>query len=141
MAFSTEFVMGAGGADIRTFTVGTFSGSDTVVHTFTLDAESHVAIVLAALPDPGTTGRWGAPTPYLMVQPSTGTPVYGTNAFRTALHSASSSVTPVGERAMDNLNLSLAATLLPGTYQVRVGSGASSRTYTLGASTLIITPA
>lgn len=141
MAFTTEFVMGAGGADVSTFTVGTFSVSDTVVHTFTLDAASHVAIVLAALPDPGTTSRWGNPTPYLMVKPSAGTPVYGANTFRTALHSYGSTVSPVGERAMDNLNLSLAATLPPGTYQVVVGSGSSSRIYTLGASTLIITPA
>ena len=140
MAFTTEFVIGAGGADVSTFTVGTFSASATAVHTFTLDTESHVAIVLAALPDPGNTGRWGNPTPYLMVQPSTGTPAYGTNTFRTALHSTSSTSPPVGERAMDNLNLSLAATLPPGTYQILVGSASDNRTYTLGESRLIITP-
>ena len=141
MAFTTEFVMGAGGADIRTFTVGTFSVFEETVHTFTLDAESHVAIVLPALPDPGATSRWGSPSPYVRVQPSTGTPVHGVNAFRTALYTyGSASTPPVGERAMDNLNLSLAATLPAGTYQIAVGSGAPTRTYTLGASTLIITP-
>src|SRR5699024_588974 len=126
-----------GGGDVETVPVGQFSGTDHVIHSFTLDRPSVVSAALTETEEQaGLTSRWGPPAPSIEVRPPGGG-VWGETRFGASLmvHSSNSGVPP--ESQVGNARyLSISAVLPPGNYEIVVNSQGSSRTVTVDTATI-----
>ena len=139
MAITSEIIGKLGGGDIETVPVGQFSGTDHVIHSFTLDKPSVVSAALTGLNEEGKA-RWGPPAPSIEVRPPSGG-VWGETRFGTSLmvHSSTSNVPP--ESQTENARfLSISAVLPPGGYEIVINTQSSSRTYTVETATIVTTP-
>lgn len=143
MAFTTEFILGAGGTGPVDFPVGTINDTDPVVHSFSLAAPSLVAVSMPGITGPSPTTRWGASAPTITIAPVGQSISYGVNYFRTSLVvSAASTGIPVNEQiGGGNAHLSICVSLPAGAFQVRVRTYGSSRSYSLGIGKILIVPA
>lgn len=141
MAFTTEFVMGTGGPEIIEFQVGTINNTERSIHSFTLPEPSLVAVTLPGITGLSSSGVWVPPGPSLTVTPVGQTVNYGVNWFRTSLFARETGTgIPEDELNKNNAHMSLCAQLPAGTYQVRVRTYGTTRSYTLGNAHLVIVP-
>ena len=141
MAITSEIIGKLGGGDIETVPVGKFSGTDHVIHSFTLDKPSVVSAALTGSEEQiGITGRWGPPAPSIEVRPPSGG-VWGETRFGASLmvHSSASGAAPESQ-SQNARYLSISAVLPPGDYEVVVNTQKSTRTYTVDTATIVTTP-
>ena len=141
MAITSEIIGKLGGGDIETVPVGQFSGTDHVIHSFTLDKPSVVSTALTGIQESeGGTNRWGPPAPSIEVRPPGGG-VWGETRFGASLmvHSESSNVPPES-RTGNARYLSVSAVLPPGDYEIAINTQRESRTYTVDTATIVTTP-
>ena len=141
MAITSEIIGKLGGGDIETIPVGQFTGTDHVIHSFTLDKPSVVSAALTGIAEQaGTDLRWGAPAPTIEVRPPVGG-VWGETRFSASLmvYSETTNVPP-GALTGNARYLSISAVLPPGGYEVVINSQRSSRTYTVETATIVTTP-
>ena len=141
MAITSEIIGKLGGGDIETVPVGQFSGTDHVIHSFTLDKPSVVSAALTGTEEQiGTIGRWGPPAPSIEVRPPGGG-VWGETRFGASLmvHSSNSSVPPESQTGNARY-LSISAVLPPGDYEVVINAQGNSRTLTVETATIVTTP-
>ena len=139
MAITSEIIGKLGGGDIETVPVGQFSGTDHVIHSFTLDKPSVVSAALTGLNEDGKA-RWGPPAPSIEVRPPSGG-VWGETRFGASLmaYSSSSSVPPEAQTGNARF-LSISAALPPGDYEIVINTQNRSRTYTVETATIVTTP-
>ena len=141
MAITSEIIGKLGGGDVETIPVGQFSGTDHVIHSFTLDKTSVVSAALTGFPEEvGETTRWGAPAPSIEVRPPGGG-VWGETQFGASLmvHPSSSNVPPESQTKNARF-LSISAVLPPGDYEIVINTQGRSRTYTVETATIVTTP-
>ena len=141
MAITTEIIGKLGGGDIETIPVGEFTGTDLVIHTFTLDKPSIVSAALTGLHETeGGTNRWGPPAPSIEVRPPSGG-VWGETRFGASLmvHSSTSGAPPESQTGNARY-LSISAVLPPGDYEVVINAQGESRTLTVETATIVTTP-
>ena len=141
MAITSEIIGKLGGADVETIPVGQFSGTDHVIHSFTLDKPSVVSAALTGIKEMADfTGRWGPPAPSIEVRPPGGG-VWGETRFGASLmvHSSTSG-TPPESQSQNARYLSISAVLPPGDYEVVINAQSSSRTLTVENATIVTTP-
>ena len=141
MAITSEIIGKLGGGDVETVPVGQFSGTDHVIHSFTLDKPSIVSAALTGIQEQeGNTQRWGAPAPSIEVRPPSGG-TWGVTRFNTSLMYHSSTVNvPPGSQSGNARFLSISAVLPPGNYKIVINTQSSSRTYTVETATIVTTP-
>ena len=141
MAITSEIIGKLGGGDIETIPVGQFSGTDHVIHSFTLDKTSVVSAALTGIQEQeGNDQRWGSPAPSIEVRPPSGG-VWGETQFGASLMVHSSTVRVPPESQSGNARyLSISAVLPPGGYEMAINTQNSSRTLTVGTATIVITP-
>ena len=141
MAITTEIIGKLGGGDIETIPVGQFTGTDLVIHSFTLDKTSVVSAALTGIQEQeGGTNRWGPPAPSIEVRPPGGG-VWGETQFGASLmvHSETSGAPPESQ-TRNARYLSISAVLPPGGYEIVINSNGSSRTLTVDTATIVTTP-
>ena len=141
MAITSEIIGKLGGGDIETVPVGQFSGTDHVIHSFTLDKPSVVSAALTGSEEQvGITGRWGPPAPSIEVRPPGGG-VWGETQFGASLmvHSSTSGAPPESQ-SQNARYLSISAVLPPGDYEVVINAQSESRTLTVETATIVTTP-
>ena len=141
MAITSEIIGKLGGGDVETVPVGQFTGTDLVIHSFTLDKLSVVSAALTGILGLGSpTERWRAPAPSIEVRPPSGG-VWGETRFGASLmvHSSTSNVPPESETGNARY-LSISAVLPPGDYEIAINAQGSSRTYTADTATIVTTP-
>ena len=141
MAITSEIIGKLGGGDIETISVGQFSGTDHVIHSFTLDKPSVVSAALTGTEEQaGLTGRWGPPAPSIEVRPPSGV-VWGETRFGASLmvHSSTSGAPPESQ-SQNARYLSISAVLPPGDYEVVINAQSESRTLTVDTATIVTTP-
>ena len=141
MAITSEIIGKLGGGDVETIPVGQFTGTDHVIHSFTLDKQSVVSAALTGINDlANPTGAWAAPAPSIEVRPPSGG-VWGATRFNASLmvHSSTSNVPPESQSGNARY-LSISAVLPPGDYEVVVNTQKSTRTYTVDTATIVTTP-
>ena len=141
MAITSELIGKLGGGDIETVPVGQFSGTDHVIHSFTLDKPSVVSVALTGLNElEGKTIRWGTPAPSIEVRPPVGG-VWGETQFNASLMTYPSSPDyPPGALAGNARYLSISAVLPPGDYEIVINTQGETRTYTVDTATIVTTP-
>ena len=141
MAITSEIIGKLGGGDIETIPVGKFTGTDLVIHSFTLDKPSVVSAALTGLHEmEGRTTRWGAPAPTIEVRPPVGG-VWGETRFGASLMTYPSYTGDSPESEAGNARyLSISAVLPPGGYEIVINTQGSSRTYTVDTATIVTTP-
>ena len=131
-----------GGGDMVTVPVGSFGGTDKVVHTVVLDSPSVVSAHLTGfIEHEGRTNvRWSAPAPSIEVRPPSGG-VWGETRFGGSLmsHPVNSGIPPESE-TRNARYLSISAALPVGEYHIVVNSQGSSRNYTVDTATITVTP-
>ena len=139
MAITSEIIGKLGGGDVETVPVGEFTGTDHVIHSFTLDKPSIVSAALTGLNEDGTA-RWGPPAPSIEVR-SPGGGVWGETRFGASLmvHSSTSNVPPESQTGNARF-LSISAVLPPGGYEIVINTQSRSRTYTVETATIVTTP-
>ena len=141
MAITSEIIGKLGGGDIETIPVGKFTGTDHVIHSFTLDKTSVVSAALTGIQEQeGGTNRWGPPAPSIEVRPPGGG-VWGETQFGASLmvHSETSGSPP--ESQVGNARyLSISAVLPPGGYEIVINTQRESRTLTVETATIATTP-
>ena len=139
MAITSEIIGKLGGGDIETVPVGQFTGTDHVIHSFTLDKPSVVSAALTGLNEDGKT-RWGPPAPSIEVRPPSGG-VWGETRFGASLmvHTSTSNVPPESQTQNARF-LSISAVLPPGGYEIVINTQSSSRTHTVETATIVTTP-
>ena len=137
MAITSEIIGKLGGGDVETVPVGKFTGTDLVIHSFTLDKSSVVSAALTGLRETeGSTSYWKTPAPSIEVRPPGGG-VFGETRFSASLLASSS----LSEAATGNARyLSISAVLPPGDYEIAINARGSSRTYTVDTATIVTTP-
>ena len=141
MAITSEIIGKLGGGDVKEVSVGQFTGTDLVIHSFTLDKLSVVSAALTGILGLGSpTERWRAPAPSIEVRPPSGG-VWGETRFGASLmvHSSTSNVPPESETGNARY-LSISAVLPPGDYEIAINAQGSSRTYTVDTATIVTTP-
>ena len=141
MAITSEIIGKLGGADVETIPVGQFSGTDHVIHSFTLDKPSVVSAALTGIEEMvGFTGRWGPPAPSIEVRPPGGG-VWGETRFGASLMVHSEAIDVPPESRPENARyLSISAVLPPGGYEIVINAQKESRTYTVETATIVTTP-
>ena len=141
MAITSEIIGKLGGGDVKEVSVGQFSGTDLVIHSFTLDKPSVVSAALTGLHETeGGTIKWTAPAPTIEVRPPGGG-VWGETRFGASLMVHDSGINVPPESQTGNARyLSISAVLPPGGYEVVINSQRSSRTYTVDTATIVTTP-
>ena len=141
MAITSEIIGKLGGGDVKEVSVGQFSGTDLVIHSFTLDKPSVVSAALTGIHGLGSpTARWAAPAPSIEVRPPSGG-VWGETRFGASLmvHDSNNNVPPESQ-ARNARYLSISAVLPPGGYEIVINAQGSSRTYTVETATIVTTP-
>ena len=141
MAITSEIIGKLGGGDVETVPVGQFSGTDHVIHSFTLDKPSVVSAALTGTEEQiGALGRWGPPAPSIEVRPPSGG-VWGETRFGASLmvHSSTSGAPPESQTGNARY-LSIGAVLPPGDYEVVINAQGESRTLTVETATIVTTP-
>ena len=141
MAITSEIIGKLGGGDIETIPVGEFTGTDLVIHSFTLDKPSVVSAALTGFHETeGGTNRWGPPAPSIEVRPPSGG-VWGETRFGASLmvHSSTSGAPPESQTGNARY-LSISAVLPPGDYEVVINAQSESRTLTVETATIVTTP-
>ena len=141
MAITTEIIGKLGGGDVETVPVGEFTGTDFVIHSFTLDKPSVVSAALTGFHETeGGTNRWGPPAPSIEVRPPSGG-VWGETRFGASLmvHSSTSGAPPESQTGNARY-LSISAVLPPGDYEVVINAQSESRTLTVETATIVTTP-
>ena len=141
MAITSEIIGKLGGGDVETIPVGKFTGTDHVIHSFTLDKTSVVSAALTGIQElEGGTNRWGPPAPSIEVRPPGGG-VWGETQFGASLmvHSESSNMPPES-RTGNARYLSVSAVLPPGDYEIAINTQSHSRTFTVETATIVTTP-
>ena len=141
MAITSEIIGKLGGGDVKEVSVGQFSGTDLVIHSFTLDKPSVVSAALTGIHRLGSpTARWSPPAPSIEVRPPGGG-VWGETRFGASLmvHDSTTNVPP-GSQTGNARYLSISAVLPPGGYEIVINSQRSSRTYTVDTATIVTTP-
>ena len=141
MAITTEIIGKLGGGDVETVPVGEFTGTDLVIHSFTLDNPSVVSAALTGFHETeGGTNRWGPPAPSIEVRPPSGG-VWGETRFGASLmvHSSTSGAPPESQTGNARY-LSISAVLPPGDYEVVINAQGESRTLTVETATIVTTP-
>lgn len=132
--------MGAGGGSAERYPGGYIVGTaETVLHTFTVGERSMVSVVLPRL-NVTSTVRWSAPAPTVDIRQVGVTPNWGVNAFRASVFVSTASASPVGDRAVDNENLSISVVLPPGEYEIAANARNADRTYFLSYLLLSTVP-
>ena len=141
MAITSEIIGKLGGGDVKEVSVGQFSGTDLVIHSFTLDKPSVVSAALTGLHETeGGTIKWTAPAPTIEVRPPGGG-VWGETRFGASLMVHDSGINVPPESQTGNARyLSISAVLPPGGYEIVTNSQRSSRTYTVDTATIVTTP-
>ena len=141
MAITSEIIGKLGGGDIKEVSVGQFSGTDLVIHSFTLDKPSVVSAALTGLRETeGGTTTWTAPAPTIEVRPPGGG-VWGETRFGASLMVYDSGFNvPPGSQTGNARYLSISAVLPPGDYEIVINSQRSSRTYTVDTAAIVTTP-
>ncbi|MGP5930352.1 hypothetical protein [Corynebacterium glyciniphilum] len=131
-----------GGGDVTTVPVGSFSGTDKVVHTVVLDRPSIVSAHLTGINEvAGGTIRWNPPAPSIEVRPpSVG--VWGETRFGASLmvHEDGRVTIPAEMQTGNGRYLSISAPLPAGEYHIVISTRSSSRTYTVDTATITVTP-
>lgn len=124
-----------------TVPVGSFGGTDKVVHTVVLDRPSIVSTHLTGIQEvAGNTNRWGPPAPSIEVRPPSGG-VWGETRFGGSLMALASGINPPPESQTGNARyLSISAELPAGEYDIVINTQGSSRTYTVDTATITVTP-
>ena len=141
MAITSEIIGKLGGGDVETVPVGEFTGTDLVIHSFTLDKPSVVSAALTGFHETeGGTNRWGPPAPSIEVRPPSGG-VWGETRFGASLmvHSSTSGAPPESQTGNARY-LSISAVLPPGDYEVVINAQSESRTLTVETATIVTTP-
>ena len=141
MAITSEIIGKLGGGDVETVPVGEFTGTDLVIHSFTLDKPSVVSATLTGIQEQeGGTKRWGPPAPSIEVRPPGGG-VWGETQFGASLmvHSSTSGAPPESQTGNARY-LSISAVLPPGDYEVVINAQGESRTLTVETATIATTP-
>ena len=139
---TSEIIGKLGGGDIETIPVGEFTGTDLVIHTFTLDKPSIVSAALTGFHEmEGGTNRWGPPAPSIEIRPSAGGDMWGETRFGASLmvHSSTSGAPPESQTGNARY-LSISAVLPPGDYEVVINTQSESRTLTVETATIVTTP-
>ena len=141
MAITSEIIGKLGGGDVETIPVGQFTGTDLVIHSFTLDKPSVVSAALTGFHETeGGTNRWGPPAPSIEVRPPSGG-VWGETRFGASLMVHSSSPDAPPESQSGNARyLSISAVLPPGSYEIIINTQSESRTLTVETATIVTTP-
>ena len=141
MAITSEIIGKLGGGDVETVPVGEFTGTDLVIHSFTLDKPSVVSAALTGFHETeGGTNRWGPPAPFIEVRPPSGG-VWGETRFGASLmvHSSTSGAPPESQTGNARY-LSISAVLPPGDYEVVINAQSESRTLAVETATIVTTP-
>ena len=141
MAITCEIIGKLGGGDVETVPVGQFSGTDLVIHSFTLDKSSVVSAALTGIQEQeGSAQRWGPPAPSIEVRPPGGG-VWGETQFGASLmvHSETSGAPPESQTGNARY-LSISAVLPPGGYEMAINTQSGSRTLTVETATIVTTP-
>ena len=141
MAITSEIIGKLGGGDVETVPVGQFTGTDLVIHSFTLDKPSVVSAALTGLHETeGRTTLWGAPAPTIEVRPPVGG-VWGETRFSASLmiYTETTNVPP-GALTGNARYLSISAVLPPGDYEAVINAQSESRTLTVETATIVTTP-
>ena len=141
MAITSEIIGKLGGGDVETVPVGQITGTDLVIHSFTLDKPSIVSASLTGfLESEGATARWGPPAPSIEVRPPSGG-VWGETRFGASLmvHSSTSNVPPESQ-SRNARYLSISAVLPPGDYEIVANMQGGSRAETAETATIVTTP-
>ena len=141
MAITSEIIGKLGSGDVETIPVGKFSGTDLVIHSFTLDKTSVISAALTGIHGLGSpTARWQPPAPSIEVRPPSGG-VWGETQFGASLmvHTENSNVPPESQTGNARY-LSISAVLPPGGYEIAINAQGSSRTYTVDTATIVTTP-